>query len=147
MPAEIPQDSREVLTSIKTQAFTDLLLGRAESAEDEYGQQLDLLLATQDRDRRRYHEGGPLQSLGTALVNQGKRQEGLRSILLAFVEDVVSTSFDESRDLPVFRVLTEGFRISEEDAPAGTIYREQHITGICSEECWDEFLGGSPQNR
>ena len=28
-----------------------------------------------------------------------------------------------------------------EDAKPGTIYKEQHITGICSDQCWDEFLG------
>jgi len=26
------------------------------------------------------------------------------------------------------------------DAPEGTIWREQHVTGICSDECWNEFL-------
>ena len=28
-----------------------------------------------------------------------------------------------------------------ENAPVGTIYKEQHITGLCSDDCWDEFLG------
>lgn len=30
---------------------------------------------------------------------------------------------------------------TKEEAPKGTIYREQYITGICSNLCWDEFLG------
>lgn len=28
-----------------------------------------------------------------------------------------------------------------DDAPMGSIYREQHMTGLCSDECWDEWLG------
>jgi hypothetical protein len=32
---------------------------------------------------------------------------------------------------------------NKEDAPAGTIEKEQHITGMCSDKCWDEFLGVS----
>lgn len=27
------------------------------------------------------------------------------------------------------------------NAPEGSIYREQHKTGICSNECWNEWLG------
>ncbi len=30
---------------------------------------------------------------------------------------------------------------SKEDAPVGSIWCEQHITGVCSDKCWDEFLG------
>lgn len=26
-----------------------------------------------------------------------------------------------------------------EDAPEGTIWKEQHITGICSDGCWDKI--------
>jgi len=28
-----------------------------------------------------------------------------------------------------------------EGAKNGTIYKEQHLTGICSDKCWDEYLG------
>lgn len=30
---------------------------------------------------------------------------------------------------------------SREDAPPRSIGREQFQTGICSDECWDEWLG------
>ena len=30
---------------------------------------------------------------------------------------------------------------SYDDAKDGTIFKEQHISGICSDGCWDEFLG------
>lgn len=30
----------------------------------------------------------------------------------------------------------------KEDAPEGTIYREQFISGICSDKCWDEYFLG-----
>ena len=30
------------------------------------------------------------------------------------------------------------------NAPRGTIWHEQHITGVCSQKCWDEFTGGPP---
>lgn len=29
------------------------------------------------------------------------------------------------------------------DKTSSPIQREQHITGICSDKCWDDFLGGS----
>ena len=28
-----------------------------------------------------------------------------------------------------------------EKAKCGTIFKEQHLSGICSDRCWDEFLG------
>ena len=31
-----------------------------------------------------------------------------------------------------------------EDAPPRSIGKEQHMTGICSDDCWDAFLGGAP---
>jgi len=30
---------------------------------------------------------------------------------------------------------------TKEDAPQGSIGHEQHQTGICSDKCWDEYLG------
>jgi uncharacterized Zn finger protein (UPF0148 family) len=30
---------------------------------------------------------------------------------------------------------------NRDDAPPRSIGREQHQTGICSDECWDAFLG------
>lgn len=30
---------------------------------------------------------------------------------------------------------------SKAAAPEGTIHREQWITGICSDDCWDKYLG------
>lgn len=29
----------------------------------------------------------------------------------------------------------------KKNAPRGSIYYEQHTSGICSDECWDEFVG------
>lgn len=30
----------------------------------------------------------------------------------------------------------------KKNAPRGSIYWEQHVSGICSDECWTEFVGG-----
>jgi len=30
----------------------------------------------------------------------------------------------------------------KEDAPEGTIWREQHLSGICSEKCWRKMVKG-----
>jgi len=35
--------------------------------------------------------------------------------------------------------------LSKAAAPEGSILKEQHITGICSTECWDQWLPGDIQ--
>ncbi len=55
-----------------------------------------------------------------------------------------STTSDGKHICPNCKEPYEPDADSFEEAKPNTIYREQYMTGICSQECWEDYLGPNP---
>jgi hypothetical protein len=129
MPIDVPEDLRLTFSKLEAAAYIDLLLKRPRRAEKRYRGQLRILFDRQKRDRRRYHKGGPLHNLGISLLAQGRLEEGVKQILAAFIEDLISVGLERARGAPAFKTLLE-FGIAPESLerladPLKTLIRER----------------------
>ncbi|MCJ7767574.1 hypothetical protein MUP79_04210 [Candidatus Bathyarchaeota archaeon] len=83
-------------------------------AEKYYELILDLVNWYQDQQDLRIHKGAYLYQLGLSLMFQGRLDDALRAILLAYIEDVLSTPAGRENDAegaPAASVLRTGFRV------------------------------------
>jgi hypothetical protein len=92
--------------------------GQYESAEQLFAQQYELLLKMQKDTGIRIPKGGPLHNIGVAELFQGKTPRSIKHLLLAYIEDLISSSV----------------RFDADGAPASEALR-----GLCG-VAWDDLV-------
>lgn len=86
IPAEIGQE----LDSLRVASASAFQRQDWETAARRFGETYDFLLVQQRHYGQRFHKGWELYNRGVTLVRAGQIDDGLRSILLAYAEDVLS---------------------------------------------------------
>jgi len=87
-------------------------IGDLERAVTIYSEMKEWLLLRQSENGRRYHKGTPYHNLGVARLGQQDFQEARRNILLAFIEDAISS--EDPSGTPAYIALRQIFSVSNE---------------------------------
>jgi len=106
------------IRALEIDGVLKLRSGQYESAEQLFVQQYELLLEMQKHTRIRVPKGGPLHNIGIAQLFQGKASESIKHVLLAYIEDLISSSA----------------RFDADGAPASRALR-----GLCG-ATWDDLV-------
>lgn len=109
---EIPERIREYFYRLSIEGYVALHVGNHKRAKESFEKQYALLLAAQKEEDRGIHKGHPLYNLGLSLFYLGETDEGIRHILLAYVEDALNEEYgfeDDADRLPAARVLRDLF--------------------------------------
>lgn len=124
------------LRSIQINGVRNLRQGNYRPAEDFFRKQYEMMCRLQQDLNRRLHKGAPLHNLGISLLFQGKSTDGIRYLILAYIEDLISTKdkldADENpasrvlrglcgavwEDLDPFYDVVEKLKVSEKDLRA-----------------------------
>ena len=87
---EIPLEMRQELDRLRSSAAAAFQLQDWEAASRKLDETYKYLLAQQQRYQTRFHKGWELHNGGIALLSIPHYEEGVRRILLAYVEDALS---------------------------------------------------------
>ncbi len=91
---------------LETEGLYNLRNGNYIRAEEIFGKYLDLMLEFQNKIGRRIHKGNPYHNIGISQLFQGKAVDALRNLILAYVEDLISSDNPVEVDgAPASRVL------------------------------------------
>jgi hypothetical protein len=94
------------IRALEIDGLLKLRRGQYESAEELFAQQYELLLEMQKDIRIRVPKGAPLHNIGIAELFQGKTSQSIRHLLLAYIEDLISSSAPFDADTaPASRTL------------------------------------------
>ena len=116
MSAQIPQDMIDTIKNLEAEASRCLSKGNYLLATRLYHVIFLSLFDRQFSENRRIHQGAPLHMEGLSLLLQGRFNDGLKSILLAYITDLVNTPLgeeDKADQAPAHRVLLDFFGVSE----------------------------------
>jgi len=111
---EIPQNISEECKELQIQGLAQLYREEYQSSRRVFDELLQLLSDAQDKENRPIHKGMPLYNIGIASIGSGDFQNGLYSILLAYIEDTLNHDFDredEADRCPAGRYLSDIFII------------------------------------
>jgi hypothetical protein len=95
---QVPVNATDKDREVGREGLVDLYVGRFQEAERRFVEQLKLRREIQEVEGRAIVKGAPFYDLGLSLVAQGRTEEGLRNILLAYIEDTLDTNFDDEDD-------------------------------------------------
>lgn len=95
---EIPANIKSEDRSIEVEGLVALYVGKFKKAEEFFTKQVALRRDKQTSEHRAVDKGGPLHNLGLSFIAQQKTEDGLRNILLAYIEDTLNANFDEEDD-------------------------------------------------
>ena len=141
----VPETLRLRTRETEVEGLIALYSGRYRDAEILFRRQYETFLAAQSEEGRPIHKGGPLHNLGLSILVQGPErfEEGLRNILLAYIEDVLSSQYNEEDEA--------------DRAPAATFLRDivqirlrilagikSFVRGIKSRGLWSAQTDPSP---
>jgi len=114
-----PQDSIDsdtLVRELERKGIQQLRSGDYSNAEKIFLEEYKMLLRLQDRTGRRIHKGAPLYNLGLSTLFQDKADDGLKYILFAYVEDVISSGQRSAADnLPASVALRSLCCVSVDD--------------------------------
>jgi hypothetical protein len=116
MSAQIPQDMIDTIKNLEAEASRCLSKGNYLLATRLYHVIFLSLFDRQFSEKRRIHQGAPLHMEGLSLLLQGRFNDGLKSILLAYITDLVNAPLgeeDKADQAPAHRVLLDFFGVSE----------------------------------
>jgi hypothetical protein len=116
MSAKIPEDLSDTIKNLETEASRCLSKGNYSLATRLYTVIFHSLYDRQFTENRRIHLGAPLHMEGLSLLFQNRLNDGLDSILLAYITDLVNVPLgeeDKADQSPAYRVLKSFFGISE----------------------------------
>jgi len=116
MSSQIPDDMVETVRNLENEASKCLSRGNYVLAERLYDVIFLSLFERQYIEKRRIHLGAPLHMKGLSLLLQNKFNLGLKSLLLAYVTDIVGTHLgkeDEADQFPARNVLSKFFGVTE----------------------------------
>jgi tetratricopeptide (TPR) repeat protein len=95
---KVPLSASDKDGTIGREGLLALYVGRFQEAERCFLEQLKLRREIQEVEGRAIEKGAPFYNLGLSLVAQGRTEEGLRNILLAYIEDTLDTNYDDEDD-------------------------------------------------
>src|SRR5271157_1627886 len=110
----LPAPLIDGLRELDVEGLVALYLGRFSEAERIFKEQYNMIAESQTSLNRSIHKGGPLHNLGITLISEGRNEEGLHDILLAYVEDTLNVLYgdeDEVDRYPAGVVLRDSLRI------------------------------------
>lgn len=116
MSAQIPQDMIDTIKNLEAEASRCLSKGNYLLATRLYQVIFLSLFDRQFSEKRRIHLGAPLHMEGLSLLLQDRFDDGLKSILLAYITDLVNVPLgeeDRADQAPAHRVLLDFFGVSE----------------------------------
>jgi hypothetical protein len=116
MSAQIPQDMVDTIKNLEAEASRCLSKGNYLLATRLYHVIFLSLFDRQFSEKRRIHLGAPLHMEGLSLLLQNRFNDGLKSILLAYITDLVNAPLgeeDQADQAPAHKVLLEFFGVSE----------------------------------
>ncbi len=87
---EIPAEIRHELDNLRVAAAAAFQLHYWEDAANRFGTVFAFMMEQQERFGKRFHKGWELHNGGIALLNIPRFDDGVRSISLAYIEDVIS---------------------------------------------------------
>lgn len=108
---DLPLELYSLCLSREKTALSLIEKSHFSSAEQEYKTLLSEILAAQGTATR-YHKGGIYHQIGYCLFLQNKTQDALRYSECAFIEDCLSVSGFEAKQLPAYNNLYNVHRIS-----------------------------------
>lgn len=111
---EIPAEIRHELDNLRVEAAAAFQLHYWEDAANRLQTVFVFLMQQQERYNRRFHKGWELHNRGIALLNVPRFDDGVRSIGLAYVEDVVSADpgSEDVADRGLAGSMLHGFEVS-----------------------------------
>lgn len=110
----IPARLVDRMRTLDNEGLVALYMNRFAEAEGIFRNQYSILSEAQAGESRPIHKGGPLQNLGISLLNQGRNEEGLHSVLLAYIEDTLDVQYGEEDEIdrrPAAVVLRDYLKI------------------------------------
>jgi len=116
MSAQVPQDLIDTIKNLEAEASRCLSKGNYSLATRLYRVIFLSLFDRQFSEKRRIHLGAPLHMEGLSLLLQNRFNDGLKSILLAYITDLVNAPLGEESkadQAPAHRVLLNFFGVSE----------------------------------
>ena len=116
MSSQIPEDMVETVKNLEKEASRCLSRGNYTLAERIYDAIFLSLLERQYVEKRRIHLGAPLHMKGLSFLLQNNFNLGLKSILLAYITDIVGNPLgkeDKADEFPAHNVLLTFFGVTE----------------------------------
>lgn len=116
MSAKIPEDMVDTIKNLEGEASRCLSKGNYLLATRLYHVIFLSLFDRQFLEKRRIHLGAPLHMEGLSLLLQDRFNDGLKSIFLAYITDLVNAPLgeeDEADQAPAHKVLLDFFGVSE----------------------------------
>ena len=110
----IPADLVESIREIEHKGILLLRTGNYAEAEEIFSKEYELFLERQAKDEsKRIHKGSPLHNLGLSSLFGGNPFKGLKYVLLAYTEDILTGSGKGAADnLPACIALRSIFAVA-----------------------------------
>ena len=87
----IPEDLKQAIREMENRGIQLLRNGKYQDAKEVFSHEYDAFLEKQKDLDTRIHKGAPLHNLGLSYLFAGFPQDGLKFILLAYIEDVLGS--------------------------------------------------------
>lgn len=113
---DLPLDKETEVMSLEKQGFINYVTGDYKKALELYNKDLRTRQELQQREGRGIHKGAPLHMIGMINLLRGDSDASTRYLLLAYVEDTLSTDFGEEDEADLSsasRMLRDLFRLRQ----------------------------------